>query len=83
MVHDVIGKHPDSYYLDRTFNTVYAEVEERFDLNANVYLIVIDNSIDAISYRDGRTAAGRGIRLGKSGGHCVAVWWIYVALDST
>ncbi len=68
MVHDVIGKYPDSYYLDRTFDTVYAEVEERFNLNANVYLIVIDNSIDAISYRDDRTAAGRGIRLGKSGG---------------
>ena len=68
MVHDVIGKHPDSYYLDRTFDTVYTEVEEKFNLNANVYLIVIDNSIDAISYRDGRAAAGRGIRLGKSGG---------------
>ena len=68
MVHDVIGKYPDSYYLDRTFDTVYAEVEERFNLSANVYLIVIDNSIGAISYRDGRAAAGRGIRLGKSGG---------------
>ncbi len=68
MVQDVIGKHPDSYYLDRTFDTVYAEVEERFNLSANVYLIVIDNSIGAISYRDGRAAAGRGIRLGKSGG---------------
>ena len=68
MVHDVIGKHPDSYYLNRTFDTVYLEIEEMFNLNANVYLIVIDNSIDAISYRDDRAAAGRGIRLGKSGG---------------
>ena len=68
MVHAVIGKHPDSYYLDRTLDTVYPEIEERFDLNANVYLIVIDNGINTISYGDGRTTGGGGIRMGKSGG---------------
>ena len=68
MVHDVIGKHPDSYYLDRTLDTVYPEIEEVFDLNANVYLIVIDNGIDTISYSGGRAAGGRGVRMGKSGG---------------
>ena len=68
MVHDVIGKHPNSYYLDRTFDTVYPEIEERFDLNANVYLTVIDNGIDTISYSGGRAAGGRGAWLGKSSG---------------
>ncbi len=66
MVHDVLGKHPDRYYLDRTLDTVYPEIEEMFNLNANVYLIVIDNGIDTISYSGG--AGGRGVRLGKSGG---------------
>ena len=68
MVHDVTGKHPDSYYLDRTLDTVYPEIEEMFDFNANVYLIVIDNGIDTISYSGGRAAGGRGGRRGKSGG---------------
>ena len=68
MVHDVIGKHPDSYYLDRTLDTVYPEIEEMFDLSANVYLIVIDNGIDTISFSGGRAAGGRGGRRGKSGG---------------
>ena len=68
MVHDVIGKHPDSYYLDRTLDTVYPEIEEMFNLNANVYLIVIDNGMDTISYSSGRAAGGRGGRRGKSGG---------------
>ena len=68
MVHDVTGKHPDSYYRDRTLDAVYPEIEEIFDLNANVYLIVIDNGMDTISYSGGRAAGGRGVRLGKSGG---------------
>ena len=68
MVQSVIGKHPDSYYLDRTLDTVYPEIEERFDLNANVYLIVIDNGMDTISYSGGRAAGGRGVRWGKNGG---------------
>ena len=68
MVQDVIGKHPDSYYLDRTLDTVYLEIDEMFDLNANVYLIVIDNGINTISYSRGRDAVGRGVRMGKSGG---------------
>ena len=68
MVHTVIGKHPNSYYLDRTLDTVYPEIEERFDFNANVYLIVIDNGINTISYGDGRITGGGGTRLGKSGG---------------
>ena len=68
MVHDVIGKQPNSYYLNRTFDTVYPEIEERFDFNANVYLIVIDNGMDVIGYGDGRITGGGGIRMGKSGG---------------
>ena len=67
MVHDVIGKHPNSYYLDQTFDTVHPEIEERFDLNANIYLIVIDNGIDTIS-GNGRAAGGSAASMGKNGG---------------
>ncbi len=68
MVHDVIGKHPDSHYLDNAGETVLGEIEQTYDLLANVYLIVVDNSTDTINWGDGLTAGGRGIRRGKSGG---------------
>ncbi len=67
-VHRMDGKHPDSYYLDDTSTTVRDEVEEAFDLNANVYLIVIDNSINAIGLADGRVVSGVGGRDEKNGG---------------
>ena len=68
MVHRVDGGHPDSHYLDNARETIL-EIEQTYDLFANVYLIVIDNGIDTISYGDGRIAGGRGIRQGKSGGY--------------
>ena len=63
VVHRVDGQHPDSHYLDNTSSTVFDEIQQDFDLDANIYFIVIDNSINAI---DG--AAGRGDRRGKNGG---------------
>ena len=68
MVHDVIGKHPDRHYLDNAGETILGEIEQTYDLLANVYLIVVGNSTDTINWGDGLTAGGRGIRRGKSGG---------------
>ena len=62
-VHRVDGQHSDSHYLDDTSRTLEEEIGQVFDLNANIYFIVIDNSINAI---DG--AAGRGGEWGKTGG---------------
>ena len=69
MVHRVDGNHPDNHYLDDTFTTVHNELGEAFDFFANIYLVVVDNSIDAIGLGDGRSAAGVGSRQGKNGGH--------------
>ena len=62
IVHRFNGRHRDSHYLDETVDKVRVEIEEKFDLNANIYLVVIDNKtgIDI--------AAGIGIRLTKHGG---------------
>ena len=58
LVHRVDGQHPDSRYIDNTI-TVFGEVEMAFDLSANnVYLIVVDNSIDAVALGDGFVVAG-------------------------
>ena len=62
VVHSVDGQHPDSGYLDDTFGTMLDEIEQVFDLHANIYLAVIDNSADL-------TGPGRAFRgLTKSGG---------------
>ena len=71
MVHRVDGRHPDSHYLDNTVGTVFDEVDLAFNLEANVYLIAIDNSINAIGRGDDRSVAGVGSKQGKNGGHAL------------
>ena len=65
LVHRFDGRHPDSRYIgDRTFWTMYDELEQRFDFERNIYLIVLDNSTDLIG-----NARGGGGERGKSGGN--------------
>ena len=68
LVHRVDGQHPDSHYLDNTSRTVSDEIGQAFDLYVNIYLIVVDNSINAIGTGGGRRAGGTGGNRGKNGG---------------
>ena len=71
IVHRVDGDHPDTHYLDNTINTVLDEINLAFNLEANVYLIVIDNSIDVLvqgGAGGGEHLAGVGSRREKNGG---------------
>ena len=70
IVHRVDGQHPNRHYLDETDDTVFAEIGERFDLSANIYLIFIDNSINAINIGD-NNFAGVGDRGGKNSGYAL------------
>ena len=63
LVHRVDGRHSDSRYIGRTYWTMYDELEQRFDLEQNIYLIVLDNSTDLIG-----NAGGTGGDRGKSSG---------------
>ena len=63
LVHRVDGRHSDSHYIGRTYWTMYDELEQRFDFERNIYLIVLDNSTDLIG-----NAGGIGGRGGKSSG---------------
>ena len=66
-VHRVDGRHPNSHYLQHsTSNEVLDEIDQVFDIEANVYLIVID-SRDSILSR-GRAVGGVGSRASKIGG---------------
>ena len=71
MVHHVDGRHPDSHYLDDTDGTVRDEINLAFNLEANVYLIAVDNSINGIGLGNGQMASGVGIRWGKNGGYAL------------
>ena len=68
IVHRVDGRHPNRHYLDETDDAVFAEIGERFDFSANIYLIFIDNSINAINIGD-NNFAGVGDRGGKNSGY--------------
>ena len=69
MVHRVDGRYSDSHYLDNTADTVLDEVGQAFDRSANnVYLIVVDNSIDGIGRSNGRQVGGVG-GGGRNGGY--------------
>ena len=67
IVHRVDGLHPDKHYIEYTEDTVRAEVYPPFDIEQNVYFIVIDNSIDGIGRGENRYG-GIGGRTGKNGG---------------
>ena len=71
IVHRVDGEHADSHYLEDTTDSVIAEIEKRFDIYANIYFIVIDNSINGLGWSGGQIRGGVGSRWGKHGGYAL------------
>ena len=67
MVHRVDGQHSDSHYLNDTVGTVFNELEQVFNLDANIYFIVIDNGRNSIG-SGGWRVGGVGGRRGRNGG---------------
>ena len=53
MVHRLVGQYPYSHYLDH--EDEFSEITQAFDLNANIYLLVIDRRI-AIGGRQGKNS---------------------------
>ena len=64
MVHRVDGQHPESHYDNTYGGAALDETMQAFDLDTNIYLIVIDNGKGSVG-----DAAGRGTRRGKNGGY--------------
>ena len=72
LIHRVIGRHADRHYLDNTYQSVIRdEIALAFDIEANIYFIVIDNSINGVGTPTG-TAAGIGSRAKKNGGFALS-----------
>ena len=76
MVHRVDGQYSDSHYLDHTSGTVLDEVGQAFDRSLNVYLIVVDNSINGI----GLGGVRRGGRKWAVAVEMVAMGWFQADL---
>ena len=66
MVHRVDGQHPFSHYDNTLGNAVIDELEQGFNLDANVYFIVLGTN--ALRQSNGMPAGGVGHRFAKSGG---------------
>ena len=57
VVHRVDGQHPADHYHLRT-TPIQAEIRQKFDLSANIYLVVIDNGTGYVSRGDDLVAVG-------------------------
>ena len=66
LVHRVDGRHPFSHYDNTLGTAVSYELEETYDLNANIYFIVLGT--DALRQGTGKGAQGVGNRYTKNGG---------------
>ena len=69
LVHRVDGQHPFSHYDNTLGWAVMEELEQTFDLDANIYFIVL--AADALRQGNGQPAGGVGRRLTKIGGYLV------------
>ena len=69
MVHRVDGQHSEIHYIDDTSYDVRFEIEQVFDIEQNIYFIVIDSSISGIGTGVGRVrVTANGGHIGKNGG---------------
>ncbi len=64
VVHHVNGRFSDAYYDNGTFDKVIEEIEERFSLSTNLYLISIDTGSEVIDVQ----WCGKGGIHGTTGG---------------
>ena len=69
LVHRVDGQHPFSHYDNTLGWAVMEELEQTFELNANIYFIVLGT--DALRQGNGQPAGGVGRRRTKNGGYLV------------
>ena len=67
-IHRVNGQHPMSHYLEKdTANAVLEEIDSTFDIESNIYFIVIDTNGSSIR-SGGRFVGGVGSAWTKKGG---------------
>ena len=66
-MHRVLAGHPDSHYQECPFEKIIEDIAQAFDLESNIYLVVIDNKFNVLRCRASRND-GIAQRTSKSGG---------------
>ena len=77
LIHRVDGEHPESHYEANMYDLVLDEIGPVYNLEANVYIIVVDNSREMVG-----DALGYGSRWSKVGGVAMvpqSVEWFVLA----
>ena len=69
MVHRVDGRQPNSHYFYYMESKVRDEIVQAFNLDANLYLIIMDT--DVLRRNNGQPMGGTGHRYGKIGGYAL------------
>ena len=69
LVRRVEGRHPFSHYDNTLGTAVVSELKETFDLDANIYVVILGT--DALRQGNGQPAGGVGWRHTKNGGALV------------
>ena len=67
IVHKVLAAYPDEHYQICAFDSIKRDISQAFDIDTNIYLIVIDNKSSMLSCKDD-TWGGWGQRRGKTAG---------------
>lgn len=81
-VYRVLGAYNDQHYQQCTFAKIREELSQVFDLDANIYLAVIDNADAKIENCAGNYSRGIARQYSKTGGICLirhGVPWDVVA----
>ena len=77
VVHRIDGKFNDAYYISATSNKVWQEIEGKFDLSNNIWLIALDISTESLNDSQfcglGGGSSLEGGALMPASGHCFNV----------
>ena len=77
LIHQVGGLYPDRHYYDTSGSTIILEIRNVYDVQSNIYFIIVDSG-----YRLLRGRGGGGTPDGKNGGYA---WLlnVYVGIGSS
>jgi len=72
IVHPVVGQYDDTHYHEDTLNKITEEIKTRFNVETDVYLLVVDVSTERVEGNCGIARYGGGPAMVPATGDCVS-----------
>ena len=72
IVHPVVGQYDDTHYHEDTLNKITEEMKTRFNVETDVYLVVVDVSTERVEGNCGIARYGGGPAMVPATGDCVS-----------